>query len=307
MNYYEHHLGDYAKDTAHLTMLEHGAYRMLLDRYYSTEQGIPAEQAHRVARARTRDERAAVDAVLTEFFTLEDSIWRNRRADQEIAKFAARQPRTEERRENDRERQRRARERRKALFEALSAHDVHMAWNATTEALQDALATALSRAGGGAVTPPVTRDDTATQTPIPRPQAPGTSPGGAAGACTDTPAQTTGGAVYSRLKAAGISGANPSHPRLLALLAAGCSEDEFAHVGAEASARGKGFAWVLATVEGRRRDAANAVPLPALPPRGAGRLDLESRGDSRADSRLSSAGRQTVAAAQRWLEQGEQA
>ncbi len=25
MNYYERHLGDYAKDTAHLSMLEHGA------------------------------------------------------------------------------------------------------------------------------------------------------------------------------------------------------------------------------------------------------------------------------------------
>ncbi len=30
MNYYERHLGDYAKDTAHLTMIEHGAYTLLL-------------------------------------------------------------------------------------------------------------------------------------------------------------------------------------------------------------------------------------------------------------------------------------
>lgn len=86
MNYYEHHLGDYAKDTAHLTMLEHGAYRLLLDRYYGTEQGIPADQAHRVARARTREEKCAVDAVLAEFFTLEDGIWMNGRAEEEIAK-----------------------------------------------------------------------------------------------------------------------------------------------------------------------------------------------------------------------------
>ena len=47
-----HHLGDYAKDTAHLSMLETGAYRLLLDRYYGTEQGIPADQAHRIARAK---------------------------------------------------------------------------------------------------------------------------------------------------------------------------------------------------------------------------------------------------------------
>lgn len=84
MNYYEHHLGDYAKDTAHLTMLEHGAYRLLLDRYYGTEQGIPEDQAHRVARARSRDEKAAVDVVLNEFFTLTGGVWINKRAEQEI-------------------------------------------------------------------------------------------------------------------------------------------------------------------------------------------------------------------------------
>lgn len=84
MNYYEHHLGDYARDTAHLTMLEHGAYRCLLDRYYITEAGIPAEQAHRLARARTNDEIAAVDAVLADFFELVDGVWINHRAEAEI-------------------------------------------------------------------------------------------------------------------------------------------------------------------------------------------------------------------------------
>ncbi len=86
MNYYEHHLGDYAKDTAHLSMLEHGAYRLLLDRYYSTEEGIPAAQAHRVARARSKEERDAVDTVLEEFFVLRDDVWVNGRAEEEIAK-----------------------------------------------------------------------------------------------------------------------------------------------------------------------------------------------------------------------------
>jgi uncharacterized protein YdaU (DUF1376 family) len=33
VNYYERHLGDYAKDAGHLSMLEHGAYSLLLDRY----------------------------------------------------------------------------------------------------------------------------------------------------------------------------------------------------------------------------------------------------------------------------------
>jgi uncharacterized protein YdaU (DUF1376 family) len=67
-------------------MLEHGAYCLLLDRYYGTEQGIPADQAHRLARAKSRDERSAVDAVLAEFFTLQDGIWINGRASREVEK-----------------------------------------------------------------------------------------------------------------------------------------------------------------------------------------------------------------------------
>lgn len=85
MNYYERHLGDYARDTGHLTMLEHGAYSLLLDRYYITEKGIEADQAHRIARARTREEKAAVDVVLSEFFKLVDGRWVQGRAEGEIA------------------------------------------------------------------------------------------------------------------------------------------------------------------------------------------------------------------------------
>ncbi|MDE2468616.1 MAG: YdaU family protein [Bradyrhizobium sp.] len=86
MNYYERHLGDYARDAGHLPMIEHGAYTVLLDRYYSTEQPIAADQAYRIARASSKTERAAVDAVLRDFFVLQDGSWHNRRADAEIAK-----------------------------------------------------------------------------------------------------------------------------------------------------------------------------------------------------------------------------
>lgn len=86
MNYYEHHLGDYLRDTAHLSMLEDAAYRRLLDRIYSTEQGIPADQVYRVVRARAKDEQAAVDAVLAEFFELVDGLYIQGRAMAEIEK-----------------------------------------------------------------------------------------------------------------------------------------------------------------------------------------------------------------------------
>lgn len=86
MNYYERHLGDYARDTAHLTLIEHGAYSVLLDRYYTTEEGIPADQAHRVARARSKEEKQAVDTVLSEFFDLVDGVWIKGRVQEEIIK-----------------------------------------------------------------------------------------------------------------------------------------------------------------------------------------------------------------------------
>lgn len=86
VNYYPHHIGDYAKDTAHLSMLEDAAYRRMLDVYYGTEKPLPADSMKvcRLVRARSLAERKAVDAVLTEFFVLEADGWRNKRADIEI-------------------------------------------------------------------------------------------------------------------------------------------------------------------------------------------------------------------------------
>lgn len=90
MNYYERHLGDYARDTAHLSLIEHGVYTLLMDRYYATEAPIPADQTYRLARAKSRDERAAVDTVLREFFELLDDAYVNHRCEEEIAKAQAR-------------------------------------------------------------------------------------------------------------------------------------------------------------------------------------------------------------------------
>lgn len=85
MNYYLRHLGDCAREAGHLSMLENGALIALMDRYYSTEAGIPANQAHRIARARSKEEKIAVDTILDEFFTLKEGIWINDRVEREIA------------------------------------------------------------------------------------------------------------------------------------------------------------------------------------------------------------------------------
>lgn len=78
----------------------------------------------------------------------------------------------------------------------------------------------------------------------------------------NSPSTTTAGRVCARLRQSGVASVNPSNPKLIALLAAGLTEDELADLAAEPSSKGKGFAWLLAAAEGRRRDAAQTGALP---------------------------------------------
>lgn len=89
MHYYKRHLGDYAKDTKHLSLSEHGAFAVLLDYYYSTEKPIPDDRCERIANACTDEERLAVRNVLQEFFRLTPDGWVNDRADKEIGSASA--------------------------------------------------------------------------------------------------------------------------------------------------------------------------------------------------------------------------
>ena len=93
MNYYEHHLGDYFKDAGHLSMIEHGAYRLLLDAYYIREAPLPAEikECCKLARASSKPERDAVAYVLREFFELRADGWHQDRADREIERYKDKQ------------------------------------------------------------------------------------------------------------------------------------------------------------------------------------------------------------------------
>jgi uncharacterized protein YdaU (DUF1376 family) len=91
LNYYEHHLGDWAAATGHLTWDEDMAYTRLLRAYYHAERAIPQGQQYRIARAATPAQRKAVDAVLAEFFILVDGNHHQKRADAEIARFQDKQ------------------------------------------------------------------------------------------------------------------------------------------------------------------------------------------------------------------------
>ncbi|MFX1716720.1 DUF1376 domain-containing protein [Paraburkholderia sp. A1RO-5L] len=91
MHYYKRHIGDYRAATAHLTLLEHGVYSILIDLYYMDEKPFPLEtqSVYRRLRAVTEDERAAVDAVLSDFFVKGEDGYRHKRIDSELAGYQA--------------------------------------------------------------------------------------------------------------------------------------------------------------------------------------------------------------------------
>jgi uncharacterized phage protein (TIGR02220 family) len=88
MNFYKRYMGDFARDTAHLTLIQRGAYNELLDYYYSSEKPLPADKSslYRIAKAMNATERNAVDAIADQFFPVNgDGFRHNTRADRELA------------------------------------------------------------------------------------------------------------------------------------------------------------------------------------------------------------------------------
>jgi uncharacterized protein YdaU (DUF1376 family) len=86
VNYYPFHIGDYISHTSHLTDEEDLAYRRMIDLYYMTEE--PFTDIVWVAR-KVKSTPVIIETLLKEFFEywMEDCTWRNKRADEEIAKY----------------------------------------------------------------------------------------------------------------------------------------------------------------------------------------------------------------------------
>ena len=89
MHYYQHNIGDYRKDTSHLTLLEHGIYRQLLDTYYLDEQPLSNDLAKLMRSHSVRDanEQQALQNVLTDFFELTENGYYHKRCEDGIAEF----------------------------------------------------------------------------------------------------------------------------------------------------------------------------------------------------------------------------
>jgi uncharacterized protein YdaU (DUF1376 family) len=78
-------VGDYLKDTGHLTTEQHGAYLLLLMAYWARGGPLQADDARLAATARmTPQQWAKHKPVLAEFFSEDEGLWRNKRSDFEI-------------------------------------------------------------------------------------------------------------------------------------------------------------------------------------------------------------------------------
>ena len=86
MYYYQHHIGDYRKDTSHLSLIEHGIYRQLLDLYYITEKPLD-KKSIRLIGAKTDQEIAMAQLILNEFFEKKGTKYFHRRCDEEILNY----------------------------------------------------------------------------------------------------------------------------------------------------------------------------------------------------------------------------
>jgi uncharacterized protein YdaU (DUF1376 family) len=174
VNFYKHHINDYAQATSHLTLVEDAIYRRLLCKYYADELPLPADLAtvERLVGTKTPTERESLQSVLDEFFIREPDGWHNKRCDEELAAASAKGDERMAKAANERARQRRHRDERKAMFAQLRGLGVTAPWDATMEALRAMLNAQpvtrdmpdLSRVTGA----PVTRDMPTGHAPVTR-------------------------------------------------------------------------------------------------------------------------------------------
>jgi uncharacterized protein YdaU (DUF1376 family) len=90
MNYYNRHIGDYTRDTAHLSMIEDGAYTRLLDLYYTREGPIPDAEVERLCRCHGAKERRVLRRILNEFFQKmisDENFWEQKRCENELIAY----------------------------------------------------------------------------------------------------------------------------------------------------------------------------------------------------------------------------
>ena len=89
MHYYQHHIGDFIKDTSFLTNEEVGIYLKLIWLYYDTELPLSNNMFELTMKTSARDSEELVKGILAMFFILSDDskFWHHSRCDKEISNY----------------------------------------------------------------------------------------------------------------------------------------------------------------------------------------------------------------------------
>lgn len=230
MIFYKRFIGDIQSGTGHLSCAEMGVYDRLLDHYYVTEAPLPGDVSAccRIARAMDSGERKAVVSVLSQFFELKDGNYHQARTDKEIGDA---QPKIAAAKTNGAKGGRPKKDKSNIPDETKDKPSGLLELNQSeTETESNGKAS-----HSQSQIKPIELTHTAEVLVIPDPMLPGQ--------------------VCAALRKAGIQTVNPSHPDLLALIAAGASIDQFTD--AAAATNIKKFAYILGVVKGQREQAAS--------------------------------------------------
>lgn len=87
MHYYKKNIGDYHKKAGRLSMLQHGAFNLLMDSCYDREEFPTREEAIDWLWASSKEEIEAIDFVLTKFFILKDGRYIQNRISEEVQEY----------------------------------------------------------------------------------------------------------------------------------------------------------------------------------------------------------------------------
>lgn len=89
MHKYLHHIGDFMRDTSHLSPVEECFYRRAIDWYYLNEKPFPNDMKEvcRLLRAKGKIQVQAVETVFGDFFYEEENLLKNSRCEKEISAY----------------------------------------------------------------------------------------------------------------------------------------------------------------------------------------------------------------------------
>ena len=85
MHYYQHHIGDFVRDTARLTDTQCMAYLRLIWMYYDTEKPLPNDPEGLAFQVGANDQ--DVRLILKHYFETDGDLCRHKRCDKELAVF----------------------------------------------------------------------------------------------------------------------------------------------------------------------------------------------------------------------------